>query len=202
MKKIISFIEFLGVLFCYFVLCIAEIFSKQNLKKIWDFITDILIVIIIFVIIAMVYFTFSGCSLEKRQAYHCLRCPAHDSIITNHSVIVKDSIITIPADMAWLRMYLSCDSLYNVIVKDTAGKNGTKTVIKWKLQDNIITVTANVDSGAIIARYVNEHISMISSSHKEKTPSQNTFKSFLQWSGGILWLLLIIGTVIFIIKKT
>ncbi len=61
-------------------------------------------------------------------------CKSAKSLITlqkNDSVIVeerwRDSIVKLPADSAWLRAWLECDSTGNVLLKELQAVNGRNT---------------------------------------------------------------------------
>ena len=100
---------------------------------------------------------FSSCSLEKRLAKYCPLCVQKDSTVTviqvkDTTITImqfKDTTITIPGETITLLDTLYCDSLGNVISKlngDLRDKDGTLISLQTKLQNNIYTSKARVQT--------------------------------------------------------
>ena len=69
----------------------------------------------------------------------------------------RDSVITIPADSAWLRAWLECDSVGNVMLQEleTAnGRNTSFTIVTLKPSDPrlLMEVECNADSLELLLR--------------------------------------------------
>jgi len=69
----------------------------------------------------------------------------------------RDSVVTIPADSAWLRAWLECDSMGNVLLDQLEAVNGrstTMTVVRLTPTDSrsLMEVKSNTDSLELLLR--------------------------------------------------
>jgi len=87
--------------------------------------------------------------------------PAETKTIVRTEVkeIIRDSIVELPSDSAWLKALLACDSAGNVYLK-TIEEYQQGTNIKLPLPEikyNTVIVTAKVDSSAIYLQWKERH---------------------------------------------
>ena len=71
-----------------------------------------------------------------------------ETTTTNSSEVIRDTTIVFPADSAWLRAWLECDSLGNVLMRELIAKNGERSNVSAQLTP----VPANKDGpkGALL----------------------------------------------------
>lgn len=154
--------------------------------------------------------SFSGCISEQR----CLRryppTERTETFVQHDTVIsVKDSLMPLPADSGLIRALLDYRQGKVVIKQIEEIKPGKKVVPFIDLKDNVLITGARVDSSSVYLSWKETHIreSNIQIKTIEKPVYKvSGFQSFLTWSGGIAWsiLLALIGFVLvraFIKKK-
>lgn len=73
-----------------------------------------------------------------------------DNIITTE---FHDTVIVVERDSAARVLLIQCDSAYNAYVKGDTVKNGKHVEIVYKLKNNVLTITAPVDSFAIYLKW-------------------------------------------------
>ena len=104
-----------------------------------------------FVLFIILSFLFASCDaskrIQKKLDKYCPLCVQKDSTVT--VVQLKDTTITIQGETITLLDTLYCDSLGNVISKlngDLRDKDGTLISLQTKLQNNIYTSKARVQT--------------------------------------------------------
>jgi hypothetical protein len=137
----------------------------------------------------------SGCISQRRIDKICQNCPTKtvtkDSITTVTQVVTRDTTIQLPADSAWYRLWLQCDTSDNVVVVKSEVKSGVKTEIKYILKDNIIQSTCFVDSADVVLKWNEKHTTK-TVNHEKESVLQPKKRSF--WSGLLLFVLgLVVG---------
>lgn len=129
-----------------------------------------------------------------------ISCKPKQQIIKEETIKTleyRDTVFRIAPDMATLALWLKCDSAKHVqVVKDSI-INGTKTRIIYKLIDNKLNVSANVDSAQIAFHYLVAH---------NMTNNTIVQKQALNWwkigciSISILFFLFIIAVILLILR--
>ena len=128
------------------------------------------------------------------------------AVQTNDSIavreIVRDSIITIPPDSAWLYAWIECDSTGNVLLKQLEQVQGERIKI-----DNLalerdsngvakLRLLAMVESLKSEIQIKDQLIERLKSNTVLVEAKIPPFKQFLMWTGGIA--LIFIAALIFI----
>ena len=157
-----------------------------------------------FLILIMLLVT--SCNMQKYCSTHYPPIVSNDSTSnTEISYVRHDSIITIPPDSSWLKMYLECDKNGQVIMKQLDGYKVGKTVELPKviIKNNILQAECKVDTTKIgiywFNKYVKTNIKVKQVAVKEIYKTTK-FQSFLNVSGWILWGLILLS-IIFVILK-
>ncbi|MBP3354442.1 MAG: hypothetical protein J6L02_07325 [Bacteroidales bacterium] len=126
-------------------------------------------------------------------------------ITTNDSIavreIVRDSIITIPPDSAWLYAWLECDSVGNVLIRQLEQKEGERINTSYTLNQDTsgvatlrLLTTVDMLKKAIEVR--DKEIDRLKTNAVLVEAKIPPFKQFLMWTGGIS--LIFVATYIFI----
>lgn len=145
-----------------------------------------------------------SCSLEKRLDKYCPLCVQKDSVVT--IIKYKDTTITIPGESVYIQDTLYCDSLGNVLSKlnrTLIDKNGKIISLQTKLQNNVYTSTAKVDT---IYRTIKGndvyHTKVVTKTMKpERIKYIPSWVIFLAYIGGIVILIFLIKTIFKLISK-
>ena len=77
-----------------------------------------------------------------------------DNIITTE---FHDTVIIVEKDSAARVLFLQCDSSYNAYVSADTIRDGNHVKVIYKLKNNILTITAPVDSYLIVAKWKAVH---------------------------------------------
>ena len=100
----------------------------------------------------------SSCSAERMAQRRCSKCPTvtktevRDSVSYVSTVTVRDSLVQLPADSAWLWALLECDSMGRVKEVKTEIVNRDRVRIKYVIKNNVLTATCEVDSMGIFLK--------------------------------------------------
>ncbi len=111
----------------------------------------------------------------KFKSKICQLCGGRDTITTTKEVqitkIEKDTLIKTEIDTALQYIYLGCDSLGNVYIKQLNQKNGKIISLNTSLKDNIIQIEALKSSESILVSKVKD-LEYKLSVERSKTSSQ------------------------------
>ena len=146
----------------------------------------------------------SGCISEKRCAE---RYPVSErsTVFVQHDTVtsVKDSLIPLPADSGLIKALLECQDGKVVVKEIISIKPGKRVVPFFSVQNNVLTTGAKIDSSSIYFSWKETHIreSRIESTTIEKLVYKVTgFQTFLIWSGGIAWAIIVVLVAIKLIR--
>lgn len=126
-------------------------------------------------------------------------------ITTNDSIsvkeIVRDSIITIPPDSAWLKAWLECDSSGNVLLQQLEQRNGEKIKATYTLERDtsgatILYLSSVIEAQRLELELKEKEIARLKTNTVLVEAPIPPFKRFLMWTGGIA--LIFVGAYIFI----
>lgn len=98
----------------------------------------------------MLVLTLAGC----KTAY--LPVVSTDTV-TIVNEVVRDSIVSIPADSSFIRAWFECDSLNQVIMTELETKSGKKVQQQTTFENGQLLVAATVDSLAIYLSWKERH---------------------------------------------
>lgn len=153
----------------------------------------------------------SSCATEKRckRKYPCngsvrfIEKVFHDTIER-----VRDTTVILPADSAWLKGLLKCDSLGNAyLAQITELKTGKNVRAKVIVRDNKIYVGCNVDSASVYIAWKEKNIKTIEKKDslvKSPEPSIRSpskvanFFYVLRWIWDIWWILFLVGWLVLV----
>lgn len=130
-----------------------------------------------------------------------------DSTTSITHYIPRDTLIRIPADSAYIKMLLKCDSTGKVLLQQLyVLKNGQLIEAQAELEDNTVIVTANTKKNAAIPATITDKETTTNTKRTEtylvEVPRQkNWYEKLMHTSGQIAWGLLIITTAILYFKK-
>ncbi len=134
------------------------------------------------------------------------------AIQKNDSVVVierwRDSIVKLPADSAWLRAWMECDSTGNVLLRELQTANGriTNTDVNVVRNDTVMLfeVNCNTDSLELLLKIRDRQIQQLS---KRRTTEVVEVEKRLTWwqvtqiySGRIFMALIAALAVLIVIK--
>ena len=107
--------------------------------------------------------------------------------VTVVTTVVRDSMITLPADSSVIRAWFECDSLNQVIMtqlEEIAGNTIKPTTI---FNSGFLTVTAKIDSQALYLQWKERHDSTSIHLIKEVPVEKIVYKkpAWLLWISGI-----------------
>ena len=125
--------------------------------------------------------------------------------LTNDSIavreIVKDSIITIPPDSAWLKAWLECDSAGNVLLQQLEQRNGEKIKATYTLERDtsgatILYMSSIIEAQRLELEFKEKEIARLKTNTVLVEAEIPPFKRFLIWTGVIA--LIFVAAIIFI----
>lgn len=125
--------------------------------------------------------------------------------MTNDSIavreIVKDSIITIPPDSAWLKAWLECDSAGNVLLQQLEQRNGEKIKATYTLERDtsgatILYMSSIIEAQRLELEFKEKEIARLKTNTVLVEAEIPPFKRFLIWTGVIA--LIFVAAIIFI----
>lgn len=166
------------------------------------------------VILLALTLTLASCMTQKRMARICAKCTSkvevRDSIHEVVNTVVKDSLIQLPADSAWYKLWLECDSSGRVQVKHSETKQGNKAQTNYTLKDNVLRSDCKVDSQSVAIQWLEQHkeyerIRTEERIVKECIPIKlSKWQTFLLNLGkGLFWLVVVaaIGGILWVVWK-
>lgn len=132
--------------------------------------------------------TLFGCSHSKYILKHkdeiCASICTYptDTIktITKDTVVKFRSEYFIEPDLATIDLYLDCDSLNRVLISKVDSLNGKRTVVKYILTDNVLSLTALTDSihGLIEVNRILKNVSTTHYVDREVPVEKIVYRSF------------------------
>ena len=147
------------------------------------------------IILLFMFAIFTACRTLKPPQIIERTTSIHDTVEK-----VRDTMIKIPADSAWLKALLECDKNGQIHIKQLtdyiAGIKMKPPEIQIK--DNIITIKAKVDSTAVYAALKDRYVTSKETAYKEKKVEVN-FLTGWQWAQVYAGRLLLLIGLIFII---
>lgn len=132
------------------------------------------------------------------------RCNAKYPCVVKDSVIVKirdvERVVTVTDTMKvtnWLQS--PCDSITGKVKKGYTSTSGRTTI---KENNGGLAVSTNITGLSVKAMVRDTCISKFTTVRAQCDSNHQTgFETFLIWSGGILWVVLLIAGLIFVIKR-
>lgn len=143
----------------------------------------------------------TSCSIEKKLAKYCPLCTQKDSTVT--VIQYKDTTIEIPGETVFIEDTLFCDSLGNVYASRLSEKDGTILKLQARIKDNKYKVIAKTDTiyKLVPGNTVYKTQVVTKTLKPEKIKYTPGILIFLGWSGGILWLFIILYIIYRVIKN-
>jgi len=151
-----------------------------------------------------------GCVSQKQ----CMRKfpPAEsvkDSIVHDTVEKIKDSLIYIEADRAYLKAWIECDENGKLMMKRIEEyEAGKRTTPKVRVKDNYVELECDVDTAKIISLNREKIIRGMQFREKLKVveiPKMNGYQTFAYWAfhflAGIAILVIVIRTIIRSMKR-
>jgi hypothetical protein len=154
-----------------------------------------------YILVLSTIFLFFSCSIERKLEKYCPLCVQKDSTVT--IIAYRDTTIEIPGETVFIEDTLFCDSLGNVYASRLSERDGTILKLQAKINNNKYKVIAKTDT---IYKTINGN-TIYKTKLVTKTLKPQKIKYipgitiFLAWSGGILWMLIILYIIYSIIKN-
>ena len=154
-----------------------------------------------YILILSTLFILFSCSIERKLAKYCPLCVQKDSTVT--IIAYRDTTIKIPGETVFIEDTLFCDSLGNVYASRLSERDGTILKLQSRIKDNKYKVIAKTDT---IYKTINGNTiyktKLVTKTLKpQKIKYTPGITIFLAWSGGILWILIILYIIYSIIKN-
>lgn len=80
--------------------------------------------------------------------------------VTVVTEVIRDSIITLPADSSFIRAYFECDSLNQVVMTELQHKAGEKVKQQTTFNRGKLVVAATIDSLSVYIKWKERHDSI------------------------------------------
>jgi len=143
----------------------------------------------------------TSCSLERRLEKYCPLCTQKDSTV--YITQIRDTTIKIPGETVFIEDTLFCDSLGNVYASRLSEKDGTILKLQARIKDNKYKVIAKTDTiyKLVPGNTVYKTQVVTKTLKPEKIKYTPGILIFLGWSGGILWLFIILYIIYRVIKN-
>jgi len=159
-----------------------------------------------YILVVIVLILVSGCASRKQcERRYPPQIQRYDSIIRDTVQIIRDSIIKIEPDRAYLKAWIECDKNGELLMKRIEEyEAGKKTTPKIVVRDNYIEIECLVDSAAIAVHWIETHTNAENNTGKTTTIEVNKLKQYqivLIWAGGAALIFLFILLIIWAIKK-
>jgi len=154
-----------------------------------------------YILVLSTLFILFSCSIERKLEKYCPLCVQKDSTVT--IIAYRDTTINIPGETVFIEDTLFCDSLGNVYASRLSERDGTILKLQSRIKDNKYKVIAKTDT---IYKTINGN-TIYKTKLVTKTLKPQKIKYtpgiiiFLAWSGGILWMLIILYIIYSIIKN-
>ncbi len=133
-----------------------------------------------------------------------------DSIFIKIVETIKDTTFLIKPDSATIKALIYCDSLGNAHIKEiTELRAGQRVKQDIKLENNVLTTTATIDSAAIYFQYKNTHAQEFKqekikeinkSQEKQENSSDTNIKKTVYKLPWWIWGLIIVGVGFVVVK--
>lgn len=154
-----------------------------------------------YILILSTLFILFSCSIERKLEKYCPLCVQKDSTVT--IIAYRDTTINIPGETVFIEDTLFCDSLGNVYASRLSERDGTILKLQSRIKDNKYKVIAKTDT---IYKTINGNTiyktKLVTKTLKpQKIKYTPGITIFLAWSGGILWMLIILYIIYSIIKN-
>lgn len=154
-----------------------------------------------YILILSTLFILFSCSIERKLEKYCPLCVQKDSTVT--IIAYRDTTINIPGETVFIEDTLFCDSLGNVYASRLSERDGTILKLQSRIKDNKYKVIAKTDT---IYKTINGNTiyktKLVTKTLKpQKIKYTPGITIFLAWSGGILWILIILYIIYSIIKN-
>lgn len=135
---------------------------------------------------------FAGCSVEQRMHKNpvlknriCSACGGRDTILRiekdSFSVEIRDTLINIHPDTAAQQLYLECDSLGRIYIKDMQTKNGRIVWLNTQLRDNVLVIEAIKLNEKILLEKLRQYEKSGSRNHTKTVTEIKIPTPYLPW---------------------
>lgn len=95
-----------------------------------------------FLLIMLACLAFTSCITQKKRQKICNEC----KIIQHDSIYIKDTVVKVDSDTAFIETKLDCDSLGNVRMVEIDQLNGKLISMQAKLKDNKLRIVSKTDT--------------------------------------------------------
>lgn len=95
-----------------------------------------------FLFIMLSCLAFTSCITQKKRQKICNEC----KIIQHDSIYIKDTVVKVNSDTAFIETKLDCDSLGNVRMVEINQLNGKLISMQAKLKDNKLRIVSKTDT--------------------------------------------------------
>jgi len=131
----------------------------------------------------------TSCITEKKRREICNEC----KVVQLDSIYIKDTIVKVNSDTAFIETKLDCDSLGNVRLVEINQLNGELIKMEFKLKNNALRIISRTDT---IKVYVKGNtVVKVRTDVREKI----VYKDYWWKYPLLIWAL--IATVLYLIKK-
>jgi len=147
----------------------------------------------------------TGCGRRYCQTRFPPQIVRHDSIIRDTIERVRDSIIRIKPDYAYLKAWVECDRNGKLLMKKIEDyEAGSKVKPKIVIRDNYVELECIVDTMSIALHWIETHTKAVDSNKEVVTVEVNrltSWQSFQLWAGRIALIVLFLYFAFKIAKK-
>ena len=95
-----------------------------------------------FLLIMLACLAFTSCITQKKRQKICNEC----KLIQHDSIYIKDTVVKVNSDTAFIETKLDCDSLGNVRMVEIDQLNGKLISMQAKLKDNKLRIVSKTDT--------------------------------------------------------
>lgn len=95
-----------------------------------------------FLLIMLACLALTSCITQKKRQKICNEC----KIIQHDSIYIKDTVVKVDSDTAFIETKLDCDSLGNVRMVEIDQLNGKLISMQAKLKDNKLRIVSKTDT--------------------------------------------------------
>lgn len=154
-----------------------------------------------YILILSTLFLLFSCSIERKLEKYCPLCVQKDSTVT--VIAYRDTTIELPGETVFIEDTLFCDSLGNVYASRLSEKDGTILKLQARLKSNKYKVIAKTDTvyKTIPGNTIYQTKLVTKTLKAQKIKYTPGITIFLAWSGGILWILILLYVIYRIIKN-
>lgn len=148
---------------------------------------------------------FTSCGVRYCQKRFPPQIERYDSIIRDTIERVRDSIIKLPPDYAYLKAWIECDRDGKLMLKKIEDyEAGAKVKPKIVIRDNYVEIECVVDTASIALHWIETHTKAVDSNKETTTIEVNrltSWQSFQIWLGRILGGMVFLYLVFIVLKK-